>query len=59
MKNKHKDHDVGNAKSRIDKSIEELVISLRQQNKLLTEYYKKFEKHQSRTTEKEWASVKN
>ncbi len=47
------DHDLSNAKSRIDKSIEELVISLRKQNKLLTEYYKKFEKHQSKTTKKD------
>ncbi len=53
MENQKKDDDLGNAKSRIDKSVEELVISLKQQNKLLTEYYKELEKHQSKTTKKD------
>ena len=50
MENQNKDQDLSNAQSRIDKSIKELVTSLRQQNKLLSEYYQKLEKHQSKTT---------
>ena len=40
-------------KDGIDKSIKELVTSLRQQNKLLAEYYQKLENHQSQTTKKD------
>jgi len=40
-------------KDGINKSIKELVTSLRQQNKLLSEYFQKMENHQSQTTKKD------
>lgn len=53
MKDQHNGQESNDAQSHIDKSIEELIISLRQQNKLLTAYYKKLEKHPPKTTKKE------